>query len=161
MRQRISKRNRMEISFPNLPENEMTGRCAAAVFAAVLDPTMEELNDFKTAVSEAITNAIIHAYPGSEGMISLRLEREDRRVLVTVTDQGVGIQDIERSMQPLYTTVTDGERSGMGFTFMEAFTDDLEVISSPGQGTRVILSKTMGPAGRDPVEEGDDSGPYL
>ena len=161
MRQRISETNRMEIRFPNLPENEMTGRTVAAVFAAVLDPTMEELNDFKTAVSEAITNAIIHAYPGAEGMISLSLERQDRKVLVTVTDQGVGIRDIARSMQPLYTTVTDGERSGMGFTFMEAFTDDLKVISSPGQGTRVILTKTMGQDEKEPEEEGDDSGPYL
>lgn len=141
---RISDRNQMEITFTNLAENERIGRTLAASFALVCNPTMEELNDFKTAVSEAVTNAIIHAYPESEGIISMKLSRDKNTVTVTVTDQGVGIRDVKRSMEPLYTTIRSGERSGMGFTFMEAFSDELHVHSQPGQGTRVQLVKNMG-----------------
>lgn len=144
MKQNISHKNRMELTFWNLPENESIGRTMAAVFASVLDPTLEELSDFKTAVSEAVTNAIIHAYPESKGKISMILEREDCKVTAKVIDYGVGIADIEKSMEPLYTTLPAEERSGMGFTFMEAFTDELTVESETGKGTTVCLSKKMG-----------------
>lgn len=144
MKQNISHKNRMELTFWNLPENESIGRTMAAVFASVLDPTLEELSDFKTAVSEAVTNAIIHAYPESKGKISMILERENCKVTAKVIDYGVGIADIEKSMEPLYTTLPAEERSGMGFTFMEAFTDELTVESETGKGTTVCLSKKMG-----------------
>lgn len=144
MRQGIKDTNRMEMTFGNQPENERIGRTMAAVFAAVLNPTMEELSDFKTAVSEAVTNAIIHAYPEREGEIRMILERKGNEITVTVCDQGIGIENVEKSMEPLYTTLPSEERSGMGFTFMEAFTDHLEVNSEPGKGTRVCLSKKMG-----------------
>lgn len=134
----------VEMNFSNHPENERTGRTVAAVFASVLNPNMEELADFKTAVSEAVTNAIIHAYPGGEGKIRMLLEREENMVTVHIEDQGVGMEDVKKSMEPLYTTWPEGERSGMGFTFMEAFTDQVEVESAPGKGTKVTLKKKMG-----------------
>lgn len=134
----------MEITFPSLPENERIGRTMAAAFVTVLNPTMEELYDFKTAVSEAVTNAIIHAYPDRTGDIQIHMERYENQITVRITDQGVGIEDIEKSMEPLYSTMPDQERSGMGFTFMEAFTDQIEVESEPGKGTTVYLVKTMG-----------------
>ena len=136
--------NVMRLTCSSLPENERITRTLAAAYAAVLDPTMEDLYDFKTAVSEAVTNAIIHAYPDSEGEIEMELSREGDMVKAVVSDQGIGIRDLETSMQPLYTTVTSGERSGMGFTFMEAFSDQLEVDSQPGRGTRVCIMKKMG-----------------
>ncbi|MBR0410523.1 MAG: anti-sigma F factor [Eubacterium sp.] len=147
MKQKISSTNRIEMTFPNLAENEKIGRTLAAVFAAVLDPTIEELCDFKTAVSEAVTNAIIHAYPDSSGQIRISMDRKENQIHVTVTDYGIGIGDIKRAMEPLYTTITNGERSGMGFTFMEAFSDRLHVISRPGMGTTVFLSKKIGVGG--------------
>lgn len=148
-----SLQNMMEIKFINKPENEKISRTAAAVFAAVTDPTLEELSDFKTAVSEAVTNAIIHAYPDAPGDIEMILQREGRQITVIVKDYGVGIENVAKSMEPLYTTFPSGERSGMGFTFMEAFSDHLEVDSIPGQGTTVKLVKTMG--------KGEESGADL
>lgn len=140
----INNSNRIELSFWNYPENERIGRTMAAVFASVLDPTLEELSDFKTAVSEAVTNAIIHAYPNQKGKIYMVLERKENEVMVHIRDEGIGIADIKKSMEPLYTTLDSQERSGMGFTFMEAFTDHVEVISELGKGTSVYLSKKMG-----------------
>ena len=136
--------NRVEVCFPNHPENERLARTLAAVFASSLDPTMEELSDLKTAVSEAVTNAIIHAYPEKEGRIHMILERAEQTVTVHIRDHGKGIADIRKAMEPLYTTRADQERSGMGFTFMEAFADHVEVESKPGEGTCVILMKKMG-----------------
>lgn len=144
MKRGKAERNKMELTFWNLPENERIGRTAAAAFASMTDPTLEELSDFKTAVSEAVTNAIIHAYPDEKGEIIMCLEREGSQVTVTVKDAGVGIKDIPKSMEPLYTTMPEGERSGMGFTFMEAFTDRLSVESEPGKGTIVRMTKKMG-----------------
>lgn len=166
MKQKTSNSNKMEMTFPNLAENERIGRTMAAVFAAVLNPTVEELCDFKTAVSEAVTNAIIHAYPDSYGEIHMSLVREDNQIDVTITDHGVGIADIKKSMEPLYTTITTGERSGMGFTFMEAFSDRLHVTSQPDKGTTVFLSKTMGESNGKVGEgalnkKGEKSGSYL
>ena len=132
MKTSIGDTNRLEAVFASSPENERISRVTAAAFAAVLNPTVEELSDFKTAVSEAVTNAIIHAYPEGRGEIRLTLERKKNEVTVHIRDFGVGIADIKKSMEPLYTTREDQERSGMGFTFMEAFTDHVEVESEPG-----------------------------
>lgn len=144
MRQGIKDTNRMELIFCNQPENERIGRTMAAVFATVLNPTLEELSDFKTAVSEAVTNAIIHAYPGAEGDINMVLERKGNEITVTISDHGIGMENVEKFMEPLFTTLPSEERSGMGFTFMEAFSDYLEVKSEPGKGTCVCLMKKMG-----------------
>lgn len=144
MKTSIGDTNRLEAVFASSPENERISRVTAAAFAAVLNPTVEELSDFKTAVSEAVTNAIIHAYPEGRGEIRLTLERKKNEVTVHIRDFGVGIADIKKSMEPLYTTREDQERSGMGFTFMEAFTDHVEVESEPGRGTCVSMTKKMG-----------------
>ena len=144
MKTSIGDTNRLEAVFASSPENERISRVTAAAFAAVLNPTVEELSDFKTAVSEAVTNAIIHAYPEGRGEIRLTLERKKNEVTVHIRDFGVGIADIKKSMEPLYTTRKDQERSGMGFTFMEAFTDHVKVESEPGRGTCVSLTKKMG-----------------
>lgn len=144
MKENINSTNRVEMIFQNVPENERIGRTLAAAFAAVLNPTMEELSDFKTAVSEAVTNAIIHAYPKSRGDIVMIMERKENAITVHIRDFGVGIADIKKSMEPLYTTLKSEERSGMGFTFMEAFTDYMRVESEPGKGTSVSLTKKMG-----------------
>lgn len=141
---RETENNSIRMIFKNLPENEKISRTTAAVFAAETDPTMEELSDLKTVVSEAVTNAIIHAYPHGSGDIELYLKREGQTVYITVKDYGVGILDVARSMEPLYTTSEDQEHSGMGFTFMEAFSDSLDVTSEPGKGTVVKIIKVMG-----------------
>ena len=131
-------------SIEKVKENEKIVRTTAAVFASVLDPTLEEISDFKTAVSEAVTNAIIHAYPKTGGDIEAYFKREDKKITVLITDYGIGIKDVGKSMQPLYSTLHTQERSGMGFTFMEAFADEVEVKSVPGKGTTVKLIKIIG-----------------
>ena len=144
MKQSQADTNKMELTFISLPENERIGRTMAAAFAAMINPTLEELSDFKTAVSEAVTNAIIHAYPEGQGEIKMSLERKGREFTVIVSDEGKGMENVRKSMEPLYTTLPEQERSGMGFTFMEAFTDKLEVESRPGHGTIVRMTKKMG-----------------
>ena len=137
-------KNRMETVFPARSENEGLARAVAAAFAAQADPTVEELTEIRTAVSEAVSNAVIHAYPGGEGDVSLELRLyEDGTLVIAVEDRGVGIDDVTQAREPLYTTGTDGERSGMGFTVMESFTDRLEVTSQPGKGTRVTMMKRL------------------
>lgn len=149
MRQKGETSNSLKMVFRNHPENEKIVRTTAAVFASILDPTLEEISDFKTAVSEAVTNAIIHAYPKTGGDIEAYFKRENRKITVIITDYGVGIRDVEKSMQPLYTTLHTQERSGMGFTFMEAFADEVKVKSTPGKGTTVKLIKI--------IREGEES----
>ena len=125
--------------------NEAVARMTVACFAAQLDPTLEELGDIKTVVSEAVTNAIVHAYPNSLGKISIKARiLEDRVIEVVVRDWGAGIADVEKAMEPLYTTGGE-ERSGMGFTIMESFTDQLKVRSEPGKGTRVTMRRRIRP----------------
>ena len=143
MRQAGETGNSIKMVFRNHPENEKIVRTTAAVFASVLDPTLEEISDFKTAVSEAVTNAIIHAYPKSGGDIEAYFKRENEKITVMITDYGVGIRNVEKAMQPLYTTLHTEERSGMGFTFMEAFADEVKVKSVPGKGTTVKLIKII------------------
>jgi len=137
--------NRMKLEFLNRSENESFARVAVAAFASPLDPTVEELTEIKTAVSEAVSNAVIHAYPdGEEGMVTVECAiDEDRRVTIVVSDNGVGIEDVEKAREPLFTTKPGEERSGMGFTVMESFMDRLEVESKPGAGTKVTMIKNL------------------
>ena len=135
--------NQATVHFLSRSANEGFARTAAACFAAQLDPTLEEINDLKTAVSEAVTNAIVHAYPNTLGKVSVTMKLfEDNRVEITVRDKGVGIADLEQARTPLYTT-GGAERAGMGFTIMESFTDSMKVRSAPGKGTTVTLSKRI------------------
>lgn len=123
--------------------NEAFARGAVACFAAQLDPTLEEVNDIKTAVSEAVTNAIVHAYPDTLGRVSVKLRiREDRILEIVVKDWGVGIADVDQARTPLFTTGSE-ERSGMGFTIMESFMDTLKVRSAPGRGTTVTMARRI------------------
>ncbi|MBS6534142.1 MAG: anti-sigma F factor [Oscillospiraceae bacterium] len=135
--------NEVVMTFLSRSANEGFARTAAACFVAQLDPTLDEVNDVKTAVSEAVTNAIVHAYPQTLGKITLRLRLfGDQTVEILVKDNGVGIEDVDRAREPLYTTGNE-ERSGMGFTIMESFMDRVRVRSAPGKGTTVVLSKQI------------------
>jgi stage II sporulation protein AB (anti-sigma F factor) len=136
------ERFRMEIE--SLSKNEELARVVTAVFMSRLDPTLEELDDVKTAVSEAVTNAVIHGYQEGEGIIYMELQAEGKELTVLVRDTGVGIRDVKRAMEPMYTTDKSGERSGMGFSFMEAFMDQVLVESEPGRGTLVTMKKKIG-----------------
>lgn len=135
--------NQVTLEFPSRSANEAFARTAAACFAAQLDPTLEEVNDIKTAVSEAVTNAIVHAYPDALGKVSLKLRIRKEHVLeIVVKDWGVGIADIDQARTPLFTTGSE-ERSGMGFTIMESFMDTLKVRSAPGKGTTVTMARKI------------------
>lgn len=135
--------NEAKLEFPGLSANESYARSCAACFAAQLDPNLEELGDLKTAVSEAVTNCIVHAYPETVGPVSMRLRVLEQGVLeVRVRDWGLGIADVEQAMQPLFTTGGE-ERSGMGFSIMECFMDSLRVRSAPGKGTTVTMRKRI------------------
>ena len=135
--------NEARLDFPSASANEGFARSAAACFAAQLDPTLEEMGDVRTAVSEAVTNAIVHGYPDTIGRISLRLRiLEDNVLEIQVRDRGVGIPDVERARQPMFTTGGE-ERSGMGFTIMESFMDTMKVLSAPGRGTTVTMRKRI------------------
>ena len=141
MKQRIT--NYITLEFPSRSSNEGFARTAVACFAAQLDPTLNELEDIKTAVSEAVTNAIVHAYPVSLGKITLKVSACEGNLLdITVKDRGRGIPDIEKARQPMYTTGGE-ERSGMGFTIMESFMDRVSVRSVPGRGTTVVMKKKL------------------
>ena len=137
------EKNEMMVIFDSSSENESFARMVVAAFIARLDPTLEELADVKTAVSEAVTNAIIHGYENKEGKIKLNCRIEENLFSMEVCDTGVGIENIEKAMEPLYTTKPELERSGMGFAFMEAFMDDLDVVSDPGRGTTVRMKKKI------------------
>ena len=135
--------NYIKLEFPSKSSNEGFARMAAAAFAAQLDPTLEELGDIKTAVSEAVTNCIVHAYPESVGRIRLRMRiLEGEKLEISIQDCGRGIEDVDKAREPLYTTGGE-ERSGMGFTIMESFTDKLRVRSRPGRGTTVTMLRTI------------------
>lgn len=142
---RSNSKNICEISFLAVSENEAFARMAAAAFVMSGDPTLEEVSDIKTAISEAVTNAILHGYnQDAKGMVHMRCEREEKEFTFIVSDEGVGIENVEQAMEPLYTSKPELERSGMGFSFMEAFMDTLSVESFPGKGTRVIMTKRLG-----------------
>lgn len=135
--------NYVSVDFPSRSSNEGFARTVAACFAAQLDPTLDEVNDIKTAVSEAVTNAIVHAYPDTIGKVSMKLRLyEDNSVEIVVRDWGVGIPDVEQARQPMYTTGGE-ERAGMGFTIMESFMDKLRLRSTPGKGTTVTMRRRI------------------
>ena len=135
--------NEMKLEFDSRSCNEGFARVAVAAFMTQLNPTLEEVADVKTALSEAVTNAIIHGYEGAVKKIVIRCRILEQTIEIEVEDQGVGIEDVPKAMEPLFTTKGDCERAGMGFSFMEAFMDTLEVISAPGQGTRVKMTKEI------------------
>lgn len=136
--------NEMKLDFPSHSRNESFARAAAGAFIASLDPTASELSDIKCALSEAVTNCTVHAYPDCIGMIRLEIKlREDRTVIITVKDKGVGIPNIEQAREPLFTTDAAGERSGMGFTVMEGFSDNVKITSKPGRGTSVTMTRKL------------------
>lgn len=137
--------NEVTLEFPSRSSNEGFARSAVACFAAQMDPTLNELEDIKTAVSEAVTNAIVHAYPDSLGKVMVKVRVCAGNVLeLTVKDHGRGIPDIDQARRPMYTTGGE-ERSGMGFTIMESFMDSLTVRSVPGRGTTVVMKKKLAP----------------
>ena len=134
--------NKMSIEFVSKSQNEGFARVAVAAFVAQLDPTIDEINDVKTAVSEAVTNSIIHGYENREdGLVRIEAEINENEVTIVIIDKGIGIDDIEQAMEPLYTSRPDLERSGMGFTVMETFMDELKVESEKGIGTKVVIKK--------------------
>ena len=142
---KVNERNVCEISFLAVSENEAFARMVAAAFVMPQNPTLEEIADIKTAISEAVTNAILHGYnQNAEGMVHMRCEKEQGNFTFIISDEGVGMENVEQAMEPLYTSKPELERSGMGFSFMEAFMDTLSVESELGKGTRVIMTKQLG-----------------
>lgn len=140
----MEQTNEMVIEFDSRACNESFIRVAVAAFMTQLNPTLEEVADVKTALSEAVTNAIVHGYENEVKKISVHCRIRERELSLTVSDNGKGIEDIEKAMEPLFTTKPDSERSGMGFAFMEAFMDEVKVASEPGKGTSVRMKKTIG-----------------
>ncbi len=151
--------NYMKLELASRGENEGFARSAVAAFALSLDPSLAELSDIKTAVSEAVTNCIVHAYKGAENKICIECRTEqydDGGVLhITITDFGCGIEDIERAVTPFFTTLADGERSGMGFTIMQTFMSEFSVTSERGKGTTVRMSKKIGKGNAEKKDEID------
>ena len=143
----MKAKNLVKLSFYSRSVNEGFARGALAAFLAQADPTVPELADVKTAVSEAVTNCIVHAYPGGVGLVHMSVALYDGgKIKITITDKGVGIADVEKAMQPMFTTGNPEERVGLGFAVMQSFMDKVKVSSKPGQGTRVVMTKTL--AGR-------------
>ena len=141
----MKKLNEFKAEFPSMSANESFARSCVTCFAAQLDPTLTELNDIKTAVSEAVTNCIVHAYPGCIGRVVIKCRILNGDVFeLSVKDNGVGIEDIALARTPLYTGGNPEERAGMGFSIMESFTDEMRVRSRPGRGTVVVLRKRIG-----------------
>ena len=136
-------RNRMKMTIISKPENERFARTVCAAFMLPLDPTVEEMDEMKTAVSEAVTNSVIHAYADEEGEIVIEGEIDGEWVTYLIRDSGCGIPDIEKAREPLYSGSGDSERSGMGFSIMEAFSDEVSVESAVGSGTTVVLRKKI------------------
>ena len=136
--------NEVKLVFPSRSANESFARVAMSAFFMPLDPTVEDLTDIKTAVSEAVTNCIVHAYPDGVGMIYMTARLyEDQRMVITIRDKGVGIEDISAAMTPLFTTAPQEERAGLGFAVMQSFMDKVKVRSTKGKGTTVILEKRL------------------
>ena len=147
----------MSLKFISKSENEPFARSCLQAFCLPLNPTISELNDVKTAVSEAVTNCIVHAYPDEVGNVSVEAETVGNRIHIKICDEGRGIEDITRAVEPFFTTRPDDERSGMGFTVMKAFMDDVRVFSKPGEGTVVEMVKFFS-SGNEAAEAEDDWG---
>lgn len=141
--------NYMRLECNAISENELFARNAVALFALPLEPDVSELSDIKTAVSEAVTNCIVHAYRGRGGIIELECAIEEQTLHIKISDKGSGISDVEKAVQPFYTTLADDERSGMGFTIMQTFMSDFKVESALGKGTSVSMSKVIGAGKRE------------
>lgn len=139
-----NKKEQLRVEIESLSKNEEFARVVVAVFISRMNPTLEELDDVKTAISEAVTNAVIHGYRGEDGIIYIEAWVEGQELTLMIKDKGVGIRDVKQAMEPMYTTDTSGERSGMGFSFMEAFMDEVKVESVPGEGTTVTMKKRIG-----------------
>ncbi len=136
-------KNEMKLEFLSKSNNEGFARVVVACFASQIDPTIEEIADIKTAVSEAVTNAIIHAYPNGEGLVKIVSRLYDKEIEIEISDTGIGISDIEEAKVPMYTSKSGLERSGMGFTIMESFMDNLKVESIVGLGTKITMKKKI------------------
>ena len=135
--------NYYKISFPSRSVNESFARMTISSFCMQFDPTIEQINDIKTAVSEAVTNCVVHAYPDTLGIIYITAVVKNGVIKITVKDKGIGIPDISKAMQPMFTTDSGSERAGLGFAVMQAFMDKVKVYSVPGKGTRVVMTKNM------------------
>ena len=141
----MNRHNEMEVSFLSVPENEAFARVVIAAFAMQLSPTMSEIADVKTAVSEAVTNAIVHGYEGTRGMVTMRARIDGANLSIDISDCGKGIPNVKQAMEPFYTTHPEQERSGMGFAVMQTFMDEVDVRSAPGSGTSVYMRKRIRP----------------
>ena len=140
----MNTNNKMKLEFPSLSRNESFARAAVAAFVSQLDPTVEEIADIKTALSEAVTNAVIHGYGDKVGTVKIECEIDNKTLNLIVEDMGKGIKDKDKAREPFYTDSDGEERSGMGFTVMETFMDSLEIISELGVGTKLIMTKEIG-----------------
>lgn len=138
------KTDYFRLTFSSLSNNEAFARSAVGVYALRLNPSIAEISDIKTAVSEAVTNSIVHGYPNSVGEIVLEGYAEDNILHINVFDEGVGIENVSEALEPFYTTKSEEERSGMGFTIMKSFMDDIKVVSEKGAGTKVYMLKKLG-----------------
>lgn len=140
----MSSTNEMKLEFDSRSCNEGFARVAVAAFMTQMNPTLEEVADVKTALSEAVTNSVVHGYEGEVKKIVVECQIEGDELQIAVKDEGCGIENVKQAMEPLFTTKPDAERSGMGFSFMEAFMDEIRVESSPGKGTQVFMKKKIG-----------------
>ena len=139
----MNRHNEMEVHFLSVPENEAFARVVIAAFAVQLSPTMAEVADVKTAVSEAVTNAIVHGYEGTRGVVTMRAMSDGGTLSIEILDRGKGIPNVAQAMEPFYTTHPEQERSGMGFAVMQTFMDEVDVQSTPGSGTCVRMRKRI------------------
>ena len=140
----MQNENYFKISFPSRSVNEAFARMTIASFCMQFDPTIEQLNDIKTALSEAVTNCVVHAYPDNVGTVYITAKLKNNILTVTVKDKGVGISDIQQAMQPMFTTDVKTERAGLGFAVMQTFMDKIKVYSTVDKGTRVVMTKNIG-----------------
>lgn len=140
----MNNENYFKISFPSKSINESFARMTIASFCMQFDPTLEQINDIKTAVSEAVTNCVVHAYPTEPGEVYITAKIKDNKIVITVRDKGIGILNINQAMEPMFTTDLKTERAGLGFAVMQAFMDKVKVFSKPGKGTRVVMTKIIG-----------------
>lgn len=142
----MNRHNEMEVHFLSVPENEAFARVVIAAFSVQLSPTVAEIADVKTSVSEAVTNAIVHGYEGTRGTVTMRAMIDGSMLSIEVFDRGKGIPNVQQAMEPFFTTHPEQERSGMGFAVMQTFMDEVEVQSTPGSGTSVRMRKRIGEA---------------
>ena len=139
----VNYKNDMILKFPSLSQNESFARSTVSCFALQLNPSIAQISDIKTAVSEAVTNAIVHGYPDELGEITLEAKIENGNIHINIFDDGVGIDNVEEALEPFFTSKADEERSGMGFTIMKSFMDKVEVVSKKGVGTKIYMTKTI------------------